>query len=97
MEPSTEELRRTIVDEEHLKLLTLGYWISAGVDALFTLFGAFYAAMGVGFGVIIANIPPSKGQAPPPEFMKWIFVLFGAVFFVFFSHSVFSRSGPRGV
>jgi len=39
---SDETLRQSIVDEEHLKLLSLGYIVSGGLAALFSLFGLLY-------------------------------------------------------
>lgn len=79
-----DTLRQAIIDEEHLKLLSLGYVISGGASAFFALFGLFYAAMGAFIGLSFSHIPPSTtqgGQAPPP-FIGWIFVGFGLVFFV---------------
>jgi hypothetical protein len=38
--------RQSIIDEEHLKLLSLGYMISAATSAFFSLFGLMYVAMG---------------------------------------------------
>jgi hypothetical protein len=79
--------RQSILDEEHLKLLSLGYVVSAGIHAFFSLFGLMYVFMGAMFSAIIAHIPESAGktnQAAPPAFVGWFFVGFGAALVVLF-------------
>ena len=44
---SEELVRQAIIDEEHLKLLSLGYMISAATSAFFSLFGLMYMIMGI--------------------------------------------------
>lgn len=76
-----QEFRESIVDEEHLKLLSIGYLVSAAWSALFSLFGLFYAFMGVAMTSFIASMPERPEQPPPPEFFPWIFGLFGVGMF----------------
>ena len=38
---------QTIIDDEHLRLLRIGYFISAGQTAIFIPFGLLYAVMGL--------------------------------------------------
>ncbi len=45
----TDLARQAIIDEEHLSLLVLGYRISAGITALFSLIGIMYVMMGLMF------------------------------------------------
>src|SRR5688572_22912927 len=71
----TSESPQTIIDREHLRLLRIGYFISAGYWALFIPFGLVYAGM----GVFLAHAPSGSGGSPP-AFMSWIFGIFGAVF-----------------
>jgi DNA-binding transcriptional LysR family regulator len=40
--------RQSLLDDEHLRLLALGYQIEGGVSACFSLFGLLYVVMGVG-------------------------------------------------
>jgi len=69
--------RQGIVDEEHLRLLALGYLISGVVTALFSLLGLVYAGM----GALFLTLPlPSKAGDPPPAFMGAIFLVLGGVF-----------------
>jgi len=76
--PVTEqELRDSIVDQEHLRLLSIAYLVMAACNAFFSLFGLLYAFMGVAMTSFIGSIPERPGQAPPPEFFGWFFGLFG--------------------
>lgn len=80
-----ESLRQAIIDEEHLSLLSLGYMISAATTAFFSIFGLFYMAIGLFFGVLASHgkaAVGATGQAPP-AFMGWIFGAMGAAVFLF--------------
>lgn len=80
MEPQNE--RQAFLDDEHLKLLSIGYIIAGAISAVFSIFGLLYAFMGLFFGTLIAKLPSQPGQAPPPEFMGWFFGLFGLGIFL---------------
>jgi hypothetical protein len=69
------ESRQSILDDEHLRLLRIGYFISAGQTAIFIPFGLFYAGM----GLLVSHLPTGAGAAAPP-FMPWVFGIFGSVF-----------------
>jgi hypothetical protein len=71
----TAESPQSIIDGEHLRLLRIGYFISAAQTALFIPFGLLYAGM----GVVFAHLPGGTG-ASPPAFMSWFFGILGAVF-----------------
>jgi uncharacterized BrkB/YihY/UPF0761 family membrane protein len=79
---SDEPLRQAIIDEEHLKLLSIGYLVSAGVAALFSLFGLLYVIMGVTMGIIFSEAAKRGDQSPPPAFMGWLFGVIGLVIFL---------------
>ncbi len=68
--------RQQILDAEHLRLLRIGYLVFAGTAAFTGLFGLFYVAIGVVFGVTLSSLPPTS-QPPPPAFMPWLFVGIG--------------------
>jgi fatty acid desaturase len=76
--------RQSIIDEEHLKLLSLGYMISAGIAAFFSVFGLFYILMGIVFGVAFSHLPAAAGKAgeQPPAFFGWFFAVIGFVIFL---------------
>jgi hypothetical protein len=70
-----ESMKQQIVDGEHLKMLRIGYLVSAGTSAFIGLFGFFYVFM----GIMVTRIPSGEGQGPP-AFFGWLFAIFGLVF-----------------
>jgi hypothetical protein len=82
---NSDPIRQTIVDEEHLKLLSLGYMVSGGFNAFFSLFGLFYAFMGGMMSAVLSHIPEPAGKADqtPPQFVGWIFGAVGLTIFAF--------------
>ena len=53
--------RQSLLDDEHLRLLALGYQIEGGVSACFSLFGLLYVVMGVGMtGIAIAEFSKTE-------------------------------------
>jgi hypothetical protein len=83
---SEETARQGIIDEEHLKLLSLGYMVSAGMSAFFSLFGLMYMAMGAFMGEMISRMPENARNAadqPPPAFFGWFFGSIGLALFLF--------------
>ena len=81
---SDEIVRQAIIDDEHLKLLSLGYMVSGGFAALFSLFGLFYAFIGIIMSLTFSHIPDTapKAGGPPPAFIGWIFGGIGLVIFL---------------
>jgi hypothetical protein len=75
-----DDERRALIDVEHLRLLGLGYYVSAAITAFFSLFGLLYMGMGFMFGAIARNAP--AGPDAPPEAMSSMFALFGGVIFL---------------
>ena len=67
-----------IIDGEHLRLLRIGYFISAGYMAIFIPVGLLYAGM----GVMMTHLPSGPG-APPPAMFTWLFGTIGACFTLF--------------
>lgn len=89
-----EEINReALVDEEHLRLVSLGFLISAGFTAFFALFGMLYVFIGIAMSVALAHAPAGSGGAgePPPAFIGWIFAGIGLVFFFFAGGMSFLR------
>ena len=84
--------RQTIIDEEHLKLLSLGYMISAGVTAFFALFGLFYVFLGTVLGIVFSHVQAgAKAGEAPPAFIGWIFAGFGLAFVLVSGAFAFAR------
>ena len=82
---SDEFLRQSIIDEEHLKLLSLGYMISAATTAFFSLIGLAYMAMGALMSAVLSHqseTASTRGQAPP-AFFGWFLAAIGLGMFLF--------------
>ena len=75
------QLRQGIRDEEHLSLLRIAYFVFGGTRVFFSLFGVMYMVIGVVFAFTIPTGPMKPGEAPPPEFVRWIFLIIGTGIF----------------
>ena len=82
---SDYSIRQSILDEEHLKLLSLGYMISAGMTAFSSLFGLWFVFIGTMFRVAsrISGAAAKSPQQPPP-FLGGIFAGLGVAIFLGF-------------
>ncbi len=78
---SDETLRQSIVDEEHLKLLSLAYMVSGGFAALFSFFGLLYLGIGLVLALTLSHTPATSGEAPP-ALIGWIFAGVGLAIFL---------------
>lgn len=65
-------------DLEHLKMLSIGYYVYAGLIALFACFPLIHVAIGV--SMILGNFDTAKDA--PPAFAGWIFVIVGGLFII---------------
>ena len=90
----TPEERQQILDEEHLRLLSIGYYVHGGAYALFGLFPLIYVAIGlfIVFGEIPMPepMPPPAAQIPDPSVFGWFFVIIG--FATTFAFELFGTS-----
>ena len=80
---SEKDIRQTIIDEEHLKLLSIGYMVSAGMSAFCSLFGVLYGFMGVIMGTVFnakAETAVRAGQVPPALVGRFL-LLSGSLYF----------------
>ncbi len=77
--------RQALIDEEHLKLLSLGYVITAAMTAFFALFALIYVTVGVSVVTIIARKPLVAGNPDQavPAALGWIIGGIGLVVFLF--------------
>ncbi|HEY1206910.1 MAG: hypothetical protein ABSH46_18360 [Bryobacteraceae bacterium] len=65
-------------DREHLRLLTIFYYVNAGINALFACIGLVYVGLGV---VFLANPDAfGTGAGSPPAIVGYIFTILGAAF-----------------
>src|ERR1700681_3775316 len=68
-------------DEQHLRLLSIFHYVVGALAALFALFPLIHLTV----GWFLIHAPPPAAQqhdGPPLAMIGWLFVLFGAVFFL---------------
>src|SRR5262245_26279463 len=69
-------------DEQHLRLLSVFYYVLAGIAGLLACFPVFHVLMGV--GIVTGAFPQPQGQQPlPPAFMGWMFIAMGGAIMLF--------------
>jgi hypothetical protein len=69
--------RQAIVDQEHVRILSIAYLVSAGLNAAFSLFGLLYVFMGFFMTALMKHMPASSAQPAPPEAVVWMLVAMG--------------------
>src|SRR5213080_3722935 len=67
---------------DHLRLLAIFHYVVAGLAALFSLFPLLYTMVGSIFIFAARHGTPKPGEELPPEFLGWIFIVLGALFFL---------------
>jgi len=65
--------KQGIIDEDHLKLLSIFYYVSGGATAFFSTFAIIYIFLGAIFTAL-----PHRPEGPP-AFMGWFFMVIGIV------------------
>ena len=70
--------QQQLLDQEHLRLLSLFYYISAGIAAFFAFFPAIYIVVGMIF-ITISSRAAGHSKEVPPEFVGWFMVIIGVV------------------
>jgi hypothetical protein len=80
----TDQEKQSILDEEHLRLLRLGYLIIGLADLFFALFPLFYVVLGI--GMTASGIQaPGRPDEPSLAFVGGFLVVFGLAFSLFFA------------
>jgi hypothetical protein len=69
-------------DREHLRLLAIFHYVTAGLAALFSFFPLLYTTVGIVFIFAARHGTAKPGEELPPEFLGWIFAVIGAALFV---------------
>jgi nitrogen fixation/metabolism regulation signal transduction histidine kinase len=77
----TDQEKQSILDEEHLKLLRIGYIIIGVSDSFFALIPLVYVALGIGMS--FSGIQPSRPGEPSLAVVGGFFVIFGIAFSLF--------------
>jgi hypothetical protein len=65
-------------NEQYLRLLSIFHYVVAGLTALFGFFPLIYVVVGSFF----VHAPPPRHGEPPPAFLGWFFMAFGAALFL---------------
>ena len=73
----SNEERQAIIDNEHLRVLSICYYVSAGLNVFLSLFGLLYAFMGMMITAAAIQAPSHSSQDASPEFVAAFFGLFG--------------------
>ncbi len=76
-----EQEREAIVNAEHVRVLSICYYVSAGIHAAFSVFGLLYVFMAVFMTAAMSRLPTTPGEQPPPEFIGIVFGVIGLVMF----------------
>ena len=94
----TEDERQEIVDGEHIRVLSVCYYIYAVFNALFSLFGLFYAFMGLMIGSAVSSLPaqPNQPRPPLPASFAALFGVFGFGMFLFLMGLAFLKFMAAG-
>ncbi len=83
-------------DQEHLKLVEIGFYIMAGLSAFLSLFATIYIFLGAVF--LSPQVRQSMGPNPPPDWFGWIFVVLGILMLILgLAWSVLNFYAGRGV
>ena len=72
----TPDERQTVLDDEHLRLLALGYTVMGAIYAVFALIPLIYVAVGLFIALGVPDTVAQPGE-PAPAFIGWILVLIG--------------------
>lgn len=83
----SDETVQQVIDREHLRLLSLGYLISGGMSAFFSLFGLVYVGMALFLFLASSSMganPKDSGE-PSPTVFALIFALVGFGIFMLMS------------
>jgi hypothetical protein len=69
-------------DIEHLRLISIFHYIVGGIMLLFSFMPLIHVGMGLLF-ILSPNTFSSNRGEQPPEFIGWLFLAIGGIFFLF--------------
>ena len=69
--------RQQIIDDEHLRLLRIGYFIAGGTSIFAGLIGLVYLGLGAFFGVALSQVAETNGDENIAEIVPLIFIGLG--------------------
>jgi energy-converting hydrogenase Eha subunit E len=80
----TLEERQQLLDEEHMRLLAIGYFVTGGTYSVLAFFPIIYIVMGLFLALGMPDLP-RDGPGPGPVFMGWLFAIVGFVLMIVLS------------
>lgn len=75
--------RQAVLDEEHLRLLRIGFIVTGVTNAVISLFALVYVGLGVMVGSEMARSMPSRPNQPDMRALGIFFAVFGGIMFAF--------------
>jgi hypothetical protein len=69
-------------DAEHLRLLSIFHYVVGGLALLFACFPLIHVTIGSIFIYAARHAHSVSRDAPPPEIVGWIMLVFGLAFFI---------------
>ena len=75
---TTSPNQQQILDNEHLKLLSIFHYVKGGITALFACIPIIHVVVGLVF--IFAPHLFGHGSQQPPAFLGWLFLILGSSF-----------------
>ncbi len=69
-------------DFEHLRLLSIFHYVVGGLAALFACFPCIHLAVGI--ALVSGAFPTGPHNAPPPEWVGWLFIAIGTSLILMF-------------
>ncbi|MGN6366991.1 MAG: hypothetical protein ACTHN5_01895 [Phycisphaerae bacterium] len=67
-------------DDEHLRMLSIFWYVWSGLSALFGTFPVIHLVIGLVILLSPGSFGGGRGGPPPPEFMGWMFTCIGGGF-----------------
>lgn len=65
-------------DLQYIKILSIFYYVIAGLVALLSCFALLYLFA----GIMLLNLPPMENQPPPPAALGWLFIILSSAVFL---------------
>jgi nitrogen fixation/metabolism regulation signal transduction histidine kinase len=79
----TDQEKQSLIDEEHLRLLRIGYLVAGGADLFFAFIPIIYIVIGIGISAVGISVP-TRPNEPNPAVIGLFLIVFGIVFSLFF-------------
>jgi hypothetical protein len=75
-------MNTTATDQQHLRLLSIFYYIVGGLTVLFACFPLIHVGLGLAMVFYPEALASKPGAVPPPQALGWFFSCFGGLMFL---------------